>query len=328
MESPFERRGAPGRPPGALFFYHSLLPMVPSLFFRFTLTDALLLLVVSIWGSNFTVVKAAIGQIPPLGFNALRLIVACMVLVGMARLAGATLPPRREWRRLVALGLVGHCGYQLSFVLGLARTSVTNSSLILGCLPVTVLLLNRFSSTRESVGGWQWIGVILAVLGVYLVVGVGVTPSVNTLLGDLIVILAVWCWGWYTVGSQPLLRRYTPLELTTWTSVVGAMAFLPFGVSSLITLAWADVPWWAWGAVAVSGVFALSLSYVLWYVGVQRLGSARTSVYSNLVPVVAMTVAAVALREPIGWVKLVGAALVLAALVLTRFDGRTKCSTG
>ena len=50
--------------------------------------------------------------------------------------------------------------------------------------------------------------------------------------------------------------------------------------------------------------------------------------YSNLVPVVAMTVAAVALREPIGWVKLVGAALVLAALVLTRFDGRTKCSTG
>ena len=60
----------------------------------------------------------------------------------------------------------------------------------------------------------------------------------------------------------------------------------------------------------------------------QRLGSARTSVYSNLVPVVAMTVAAVALREPIGWVKLVGAALVLAALVLTRFDGRTKCSTG
>ena len=66
----------------------------------------------------------------------------------------------------------------------------------------------------------------------------------------------------------------------------------------------------------------MSLSYVLWYTGVQRLGSARTSVYSNLVPVVAMSVAAVGLHESIGAVKLVGAALVLVALALTRIDRR------
>ena len=41
-------------------------------------------------------------------------------------------------------------------------------------------------------------------------------------------------------------------------------------------------------SVAVSGLLALSLAYVLWYTGVQRLGSARTAIYSNLVPVVAI----------------------------------------
>ena len=125
----------------------------------FTPTDALLLLVVIIWGGNFTVVKATVEQIPPLGFNALRLALACPVLMVVARCSGVALPQRSDWPHLIGLGLAGQCGYQLMFVLGLARTSVTNSSLILGCLPVTVLLLNAVSRHREPVGRWQWAGV-------------------------------------------------------------------------------------------------------------------------------------------------------------------------
>jgi len=289
---------------------------------RFTSTDALLLLVVSIWGSNFSVVKASIEQIPPLGFNALRLIVACVVLVVAARWTGARVPAWDEWPRLVAVGLIGHGGYQLFFVLGLARTSVTNSSLILGCLPVAVLLLNTVSRRRESVGGVQWAGVALALLGLYLVVGVSAEVTRDTLRGDLLIIAAVWCWAWYTIGSRQLLLRHTPLQATACTTLVGAVCVVPFGVPSLVTLDWVAVSGWAWVAVGVSGALALSLAYVIWYVGVQRLGSARTAVYSNLVPVVAMTVAAVVLREPIGWVKMAGAGLVLTALLLTRMERR------
>jgi len=284
---------------------------------RFTSTDLLLLLVVSIWGSNFTVVKAAIEQIPPLGFNGLRLVIACVVLVAASWLSGARIPDRADWPRLVAVGLVGHCGYQLSFIQGLARTSVTNSSLILGCLPVTVLLLNAVSRRRERIGRWQWVGV-------YLVVGVGAQTARDTLGGDLTIMLSVWCWGWYTVGSRGLLRSYTPLHLTAYTTVIGTVAFVPFAMPTLLVLDWPGVSWWAWAAVVASGVLALSVSYVLWYTGVQRLGSARTSVYSNLVPVVAMVVAAVALQEPIGAVKVAGAALVLTALATTRIGSPSR----
>lgn len=291
---------------------------------RFTAIDALLLLVVTIWGSNFSVVKASLEQIPPLAFNTLRLVIASAVLLGAARLSGAAVPRRADWPRLVGLGLVGHCGYQLSFVLGLARTSVTNSSLILGCLPVTVLLLNSVSRLREPVGRLQWAGVALAFLGLYLVVGVGAETTRDTLLGDLLIIVAVWCWGWYTIGSRRLLQRYRPLQLTACTTLVGTAGFIPFGVPSLLALDWAVVSGWAWLAVVVSGLLALSLAYVLWYIGVQRLGSARTAIYSNLVPVVAMTVAAIGLGEPIGWVKMGGAALVLTALALTRMERRLE----
>jgi len=49
------------------------------------------------------------------------------------------------------------------------------------------------------------------------------------------------------------------------------------------------------------------------------IGSARTSVYSNLLPIVAMITAAVWLREPIGAAKVLGATAVLAGVALTRF---------
>ena len=77
-----------------------------------------------------------------------------------------------------------------------------------------------------------------------------------------------------------------------------------------------------YGAVVPKGVFALSVSHIIWYTGVQRLGSARTSVYSNVVPVVAMFIAGVWLLEPIDVVRVGGAAIVLTGLLLTRVETR------
>ena len=288
--------------------------------------DGLLLLLVLIWGSNFSIVKAVIEEIPAFGFNTLRMATACIVLLTVSRLRGEPAPERADWPRLFALGFFGHCCYQLAFVSGLARTTVANSSLILGCMPVSVLVLNALSGRPEAVGKRQWLGVGLAVAGVYLVTGEGAGATAETLLGDALTLAALWCWAWYTTGSRALLQRYSPLRLTAWATLVGTLCYVPFGVPDLWRLDWGGVGGWAWGALVVSGLLALSVAHIIWYTGVQRLGSARTSVYSNLVPVAAMAVAFVWLHEPIGAVRLAGAALVLTGLVLTRVERSTVSS--
>ena len=290
---------------------------------RFTPVDVLLLLLVIIWGTNFSVVKASLAEIPPFGFNALRLVTASVVLLLAVRVTGAPAPARSAWPRLLALGLFGHCCYQLSFISGLARTSVTNTSLILGCMPVAVLILNAASRQRERVRWPQWAGIALASVGVYLVVGAGAGASRDTLWGDLLTMVAVWCWAWYTIGSRTLLAQYSPLQVSAYATLIGTMLFVPFGVPDLVSLNWGGVSAWAWGGLAASGVLALSVSHIIWYMGVQRLGSARTSIYSNLVPVAAMTVAATWLGEPIGWPKMAGAALVVGGLLLAHVDRAT-----
>ena len=67
-----------------------------------------------------------------------------------------------------------------------------------------------------------------------------------------------------------------------------------------------------------SALFALCLAYTIWYAAVRAIGSARTAVYSNLLPIVAMITAWLWLYEPIGPAKIAGTTAVLAGVALTR----------
>ena len=70
--------------------------------------------------------------------------------------------------------------------------------------------------------------------------------------------------------------------------------------------------------MAYSALFALCVSYMIWYVAVRQIGSARTSVYSNLVPIVAMITAVMFIGESLTATKIAGAAAVLLGVALTR----------
>ena len=63
--------------------------------------------------------------------------------------------------------------------------------------------------------------------------------------------------------------------------------------------AWDAVTWRTWISIVYSSIFALGVAYTIWYAGVRQIGSARTSVYSNVIPIVAMATAVVFLGEPL-----------------------------
>ena len=79
-----------------------------------------------------------------------------------------------------------------------------------------------------------------------------------------------------------------------------------------------DDLWTSWlGHLVWLGV-TLAFSYIVWYTAVQRIGSARTALYSNLTPIVAMIVATVWLKEPITRTQVIGATLILSGLAVAR----------
>ena len=70
--------------------------------------------------------------------------------------------------------------------------------------------------------------------------------------------------------------------------------------------------------MSASSLLALAFSYMVWYTAVQKIGSSRTAVYSNLTPIVAIAVAAIWLGERIGVAQLFGAALILSGIAVSR----------
>jgi drug/metabolite transporter (DMT)-like permease len=286
--------------------------------------DALLILMTVIWGGNYSVIKAAFREIPPVGFNALRLTLASVLFLAAIKATRARRAPvpwtRGDWGGILFLAVVGQFIYQLLFIAGLARTSVANSSLILGCTPIFVALMTA-ALGHERVTPLRWAAAALSAFGIYLVVGHGASVSRASLTGDLIMLAAVICWSAATVGSRPLLARHSPLIVTGYSMAIGAALYIPFAWADLRDLAWRDVGARAWLSVGFSAVFALCVAYMIWYTAVQRLGNTRTSVYSNMVPIAAMVVAWGWLGEHIGTMKIAGAAAIILGVALTKIEG-------
>jgi drug/metabolite transporter (DMT)-like permease len=301
------------------------------------LIDALLVLMVVIWGANYSVIKRCFVEIPPQPFNALRLMLASSVFLAAihlarrrARAAGGNVSSivytpnpvtRRDRWVLLGLGLVGHCAYQLCFVSGVALTSVSNGALIIGATPVVVATASA-ALGRERLGGLHWMGAAISVLGIYVVVGHGASFGGTSLRGDLLVMLSVGCWSAYTLGSSHLIARHSPLYVTGTTMALGTVPYVLATLPQLLNLDWSVIHTWVWLAVVFSALLALCVAYLIWYTAVQRIGPARTSAYSNVVPIVAMTVAALWLGEPISATKAMGAVAILGGVFFTRIGRR------
>ena len=287
-----------------------------------TVLDFLLLLMILIWGSNFSIVKVALRDFPEIAFNAMRLLVATTVYVGviMATPARAQLRTltRRDWLEVLFLGSVGTFLYQFCFVSAVKRTSVGNGSLIIGMSPIVIALMSAVAG-HERIRPVRWLGIAVAMFGLYLVVGHGVDVTGQTWRGDLLMMGGVICWSVYSVASQPILKRHSPLVVIALTFSIGATLYVLALTPALIATDWSTVSGFSWLMMLTSALLALNLSYWIWYTGLQRLGGSRTSVYSYLTPVVAMIVASIWLSEPISGNQIAGAGAIFAGLLITRF---------
>lgn len=288
----------------------------------FSRADLYLLLTALVWGSNYSVIKFVMQEMPSRSFNALRLAVASvafLLMIGLTRrresLARLT---SRHWLVIALLGIIGQFGYQLLFIEGLERTSVMNASIIIGCTPVTVSLTSAVMG-HERLPWPHWAGMALSFVGVYFIVTGGAQTGASSLAGDLMMLAAVGCWTVYTVAARPMLNTFSPLLITGLSMAFGTVLFVPFAIDDFRATPWTTVPLVAWVSLVFSSLLALNFAYTSWYHGVRHLGASRTSLYSNVVPAAALIVAMVWLGERLSGMRLVGAAFVFVGVLVTRY---------
>ncbi len=271
-----------------------------------------------IWGVNFSVMKYGTQAMVPIAYNALRMGLACVILLAIAYARPGLRPTPADRTRLLGLGVLGHFIYQLLFVSGLALTRAGTAALVVAASPAAVAIVAR-ASGHERLPMRAVAGIVLSISGVMLVVGGSVqADGTGHLLGDLLILGAVVVWAFYTTGLVPLAQRVEPAQVAAWTLVGGVVPLLFVAAPSLYRTDWAAVTPLTWGAVLYSGVLAMVVAYLVWYHGVRAIGPTRTAMFANLQPLVAVLVAWLALGEVPTLFQGGGAAAVLTGLYLAR----------
>lgn len=294
---------------------------------RFSLVDLALIFTAAVWGINVVVVKIALQSFDPIVFNSLRFGLASILSWALLMITEPKSRPRREdLFTLGYLGILGHTLYQVLFIYGISFTTAGNTSLLLATMPVWVAMFSVLMA-MDTVRITTWLGLACSVIGILLVVlgsGKALGFARETLRGDLMIIAGTLLYAIYTIRSKPLLAHYTPLQVSTYTMTSGTLVLALVAAPTLVKTNLAIVPAAAWGALLFSGVFAIVVGYYIWNSGVKILGPARTAIYSNLSPVVAMLAGWAFLSEILTLRQFAGAAFIVLGLLVARMQGRPR----
>jgi len=269
---------------------------------------ALAAVVILAWGSNFTAMKLALDELPPILFVGLRFAILIPLI--------AFFPRPASWRAILAIGALINMGQFAFLFSGLAAGSSAGlaSLIIQSQVPMTILM--AWGVYGERITLLQGLGIGLAVIGL---AGFGLASGGNiTLPGLGLILCGAFCWA---LGNL-VLRRLPGtdmLALFLWASLVPplpmlGLSLLTEGGAPLATLAALSPAGWA--AVVYVALISTLVGYSIWGTLLSRHPAALITPFALLIPVVGVGTAAVVLGERVTGAEALAGLVVLSGLTL------------
>lgn len=267
------------------------------------------------WGFNWTAIKVALSQVPPLQFRSMCLGLGSAVLFALLRLRGQPLTvPRSDWKRLVVLAFFNVTCWNVLVVFGVRLIPSGRAAILAYTMPAWATILSAWL-LRERVSGRKLSGLVLGMAGIALLLGEGALKLRAAPLGSLLVLAAAFCWALGTV----LLKRF-PVHVpvatyTAWSLLLGGV---PVFVGALLLedpRALASVGLWPALAVAYNVLVAFAFAQWAWLKLVTALPVTVSSLSILIIPVVGVLSGTVFLGERPGWPELAALALVVGSLL-------------
>jgi drug/metabolite transporter (DMT)-like permease len=282
------------------------------------LTEVVLIFAAIFWGLNFAATKYAADFLPQLFIVAFRFIGGGLLLLFALRI----LEPESRLKRkdilpMAALGCFGIGAAQTAFTFGISLTSAASTGLVFTTAPVWGMVLG-FLLRLERPSWMGIIGVGLCILGVGVVFYGGLSSVEDSLLGDLVILLAAVSVGAYTVFSMPVLERHSPLAVATYPTLFGGPAILILSLPYLGDVEWGSLGLGPWAALVYSAVLATAFAFAAWQRGISRIGANRVLVYQYLITLTGVTSGVIFFGENLGAEKIVGGAVILVGVYLAR----------
>jgi drug/metabolite transporter (DMT)-like permease len=281
-----------------------------------------LTLAMIIVGSSVVFGKVIIQSFPVFLASGLRFAVATAIILPLVVNSEGGFPrvPRRDWLILIIMALCGQILFTVLLLFGLKMTSAMEAGIITSTTPAAMGMV-AFLVLRERLGLHQWLGIVLAVMGVLAVNGF-LTPQIMTagrrahLMGNLLVCIAVFGEAVFLLLRKTIDHKASSMATTAILCLLGLIMFLPLSLYQALNFDFASVGYLGWGAILYFGAIFTVMAYILWFNGVTKVSGGTAGVFTAVMPISAVTFAALFLDEAFSLSTLLGVAFVLAAILM------------
>lgn len=278
------------------------------------------------WGVNFAFVKHVLDQIGVgaflfVRFAALPLLGALLLVAIFRHRVAHTWPRRADLPRFVACALIGHAVHIAVVMYGMSLSTAFSSSLVLTAGPLFTLIILAVLGA-ERLRASQVVGTLVAGAGIAVFLADKFAAGFSRAgTGDLMMLLAAACFSLYTVMAQPLVKRYGPLIVLTYTLLFSAPPILALTLGAFLATPAAAYTPAVWFGIFFSCIVSSFIGWMLWaWVNTVR-GVARSAPFAYLMPPIAGLMAWLTLGETFTPLKLAGAAVTMAGVAWAQFGG-------
>ena len=223
----------------------------------------------------------------------------------------------RDELLFVVCGVAGGSAYFIAENTALELTLISDVAVLVSIAPLTTALMGAIFYRDERITLLTGVGMVIAFIGsVMLALKDGFVWG-DSVLGDLLAMLAALVWAFYSMALKKLNRTYTTLFITRKLFFYGVLSALPLLAMeetrvSMDVLRQPAV----WGNLLYLGLVCSMAAYFIWGITVKRIGAVRASNYFYLSPIISMIAAAIWFGERTNAIAYIGCVLILAGVIM------------
>ena len=275
-----------------------------------------------LWGLNWPIMKVAVGELSPLTFRVVCVVISGLGLLAIAVALGERMSvPRSHWRPLLVVAICSVTGWHLFSAFSLAHMGGGRGAIVAYTMPVWAALFGAFY-LGERLTRSRVVALSLGMLGIAILIGPDLIGLGRSPLGPLLMIGAAMCWAAGIVVMKGEVWPIGVIALTGWQLVLGG---IPIVLAWLVIEPDPDLSHLGWTGILATG-YAATVALIFCFAAhnkvVTMLPASAAAISTLAIPVVGLLSSAWLLGEPAGARELAGLALVLGAMALVLLPKR------